>query len=45
MIINKMKDINIVIDSQTHKVQFPDNFLGLNAENLQGNINFTFTNK
>ena len=39
-----MKDINIVIDSQTHKVQFPDNFLGLNAENLQGNINFTFTN-
>ena len=39
-----MKDINIVIDSQTHKVQFPDNFLGLNAENLQGNINFTFIN-
>ena len=39
-----MRDINIVIDSQTHKVQFPDNFLGLNAENLQGNINFTFKN-
>ena len=39
-----MKDIIINVDSISHKVNFPDEFLGIGYENLQGNIIFQFDN-
>ena len=39
-----MKDIIINVDSTSHKVNFPDEFLGIGYENLQGNIIFQFDN-
>lgn len=39
-----MKDIIININSTTHKVDFPDEFLGIGLENLQGNLIFQFDN-
>ena len=39
-----MKDIIISVDSTSHKVNFPDEFLGIGYENLQGNIIFQFDN-
>lgn len=36
------KNIEITINSKTRKVTFEDNFIGLNGENLQGNIIFKF---
>ena len=36
------KDIEVKINSKTRQVFFDDNFLGLNGENLQGNIIFSF---
>ena len=39
-----MKDIIISVDSTSHKVNFPDEFLGIGYENLQGNLIFQFDN-
>ena len=39
-----MKDIIINVDSTSHKVNFPDEFLGIGYENLQGNLIFQFDN-
>ena len=39
-----MKDIIISVDSTSHKVNFPDEFLGIGYENLQGNLIFQFNN-
>ena len=39
-----MKDIIIKVNSQTHKVDFPDEFLGIGYENLQGNLIFECDN-
>ena len=39
-----MKDIIINVNSTTHKVDFPDEFLGIGLENLQGNLIFQFDN-
>lgn len=39
-----MKDIIINVDSMSHKVNFPDEFLGIGYENLQGNLIFQFDN-
>lgn len=36
------KNINIKIDTQTRMVYFTDGFLGIEGENLQGNIIFSF---
>lgn len=39
-----MKDIIISVDSTSHKVNFPNEFLGIGYENLQGNLIFQFDN-
>ena len=39
-----MKDIIINVDSTSHKVNFPNEFLGIGYENLQGNLIFQFDN-
>lgn len=39
-----MKDIIISVDSTSHKVNFPDEFLRIGYENLQGNLIFQFDN-
>lgn len=41
----KMSDLIITIDRDTRKVKTNRNFIGLNGENLQGNIIADFTNK